>query len=138
MNAMLCRRCKQLFWELKATRKGDTREITYHRSARSPSFESRQRCSACMLFYGSNRYHGRIKTEIIWTKRSRTEYALVFNIHDSKDIGSRLSENYFQVTRIGPRHGTGTCNATIQFCLKISDSLADRLRFGINEQTIYT
>ena len=68
-----------------------------------------------MLFYGSNRYQGRIKTEIIWMKTSRTEYALAFNLHESKDLGSRLDEKIFQVTRVGPRHSAGTFNATTQF-----------------------
>lgn len=113
---MLCRRCKELFWYLEAARKGDVGKIPYHRPARSPNFKSRQSCNACAFLYRSNRDLGRIKTEIIWKKGTRIDYALVFNVYDSKDPGSRLNETYFQVTRIGPRHGTGTLNATTQFC----------------------
>lgn len=114
---MLCRRCKELFWELKDASKGDVGGITYHRSARPPNFESHQRCKACMLFYRSNRYQGRIKIEIIWKKTTRTEHFLVFNINDTQDPGS-MHNDCFQVTRIGPRHGTGTFNATHNFVRK--------------------
>jgi len=83
--------------------------IPYHRSARSPNFK---RCNACTFFYGSNRDPERIKYEIIWTKKTHIDYALIFNVYDSKDLGRRLNETYFQVTRIGPRHGTSMPNAT--------------------------
>jgi hypothetical protein len=112
---MLCRRCKEMFWDLKAARKGDEGEISYHYSARSPNFELRQRCNACKLFYGSNRGLGRIKTKIIWMKTTRIDYALIFDVHDSKDLQSRLGATHFQITRIGPRHGTGTLNAITRF-----------------------
>jgi hypothetical protein len=70
-----------------------------------------------MRFYRFTRYQGRIKIEINWKKITRTEYILMFNVKDSNDLESMLND-CIQVTRIGPRHGIGTVNATSQFCWK--------------------
>jgi hypothetical protein len=47
---MLCERCNELLWDLKAARKGVGKEISYCQSARRVNIGLRQDCNACRFF----------------------------------------------------------------------------------------
>jgi hypothetical protein len=105
---MLCRRCKELFWDLEHERIEEKVNISQHRPARSLDIELRQHCNACKFFYGPNHLPQNIRAQISWFKTHPNDYVLTFNTHDSKRSRDRVNGAIFQVTQIGPRYGSGT------------------------------
>jgi hypothetical protein len=110
---MLCRRCKDLFWKLKATKKGNQKEILYHHDARRFRTGSCQDCSVCKFFRSSSRYQGKI-SKIAWIKETSANYILEVDVHDPKNPGKESNKVLYQAARVDSHNGIDTTN---QQCL---------------------